>query len=496
MVNLNNAGGLLGGVAAVLVLSTTAARADYTTTVVPTTHWGKWAGWGSSLAWWANIWGNRDDMADVVYTLKTVSLKDSTGTELLPGLGFNVARYNVGGTGFAQITVNGKVHQPNNPPSQKPATQIQTYWLNPDSHDPKSASWNWSVDANQRLMMQKAKARGANIFEMFSNSPPWWMCYNSSTAGSSEGTNDNLMPWAYQPFADYLAAVAKRAHDHWGIDFASVEPFNESTSNWWRYPGSQEGCHFDVSTQNAVIVDLREALNAHGLKSTPIAASDENTVDLALDTWRHRTPTARHDVAKINTHGYQGGGGDRAGLYLAARNSGKVLWNSEYGEGDASGLSLATNLTLDLRVMHPSVWCYWQPFDGGGWGLVQADRNTGFVGTPNPKYFVLAQFTRHIRPGMTMVDSGDANTVAAYNSAQHQLVLVTTNHGTPQWITYNLSAYIAVHGNTGGKITRWETQTGSGDKYSVHNDTQLSGKQFKCYFPANTVQTFVVNGVK
>ena len=52
-------------------------------------------------------------------------------------------------------------------------------------------------------------------------------------------------------------------------------------------------------------------------------------------------------MGQVNTHGYQQGGGRRDLLYSATL--GKKLWNSEYGEGDGSGRSLAANLHLDFR---------------------------------------------------------------------------------------------------------------------------------------------------
>ena len=488
----------IGILAAAILGSATIAQpalADYTTTVNPSTTWGTWQGWGSSLAWWANVFGTRTDMADVLYTLNTTSFTSNQGTQSLPGLGFNVARYNVGGTSTQSTNVGGTTYTPNNPSSLPAFKEIQTYWLNWASTDPASSSWNWYNDSNQRNMMWLARNRGANIFELFSNSPPWWMCTNSSTTGNSTGSNDNLQSWNYDEFAIYLATVAKYAHDNWGINFASVEPFNESSSNWWQYPGNQEGCHFNISTQNSVISDLRTELNNRGLNSTPIAASDENTVDIAKNTWNSLSSTSHADIGRINTHGYEYGNGDRSGLYNIAAGNGKGLWDSEYGEGDGSGLQLASNLNLDLRWLHPTVWCYWQPFDSGGWGLIQSNPGSNWVGYANPKYFVLAQYTRAIRPGMTMVDSGDGNTITAYDSTNHRLAVVTTNYGTAQWITYDLSKYGTVNGNSGGEIDRWDTQTGGGDMYAYHNDTYLSGKKFWSYFPANTVQTFIVNNV-
>jgi galactan endo-1,6-beta-galactosidase len=87
---------------------------------------------------------------------------------------------------------------------------IQNFWLNWASSDPTSSSWDWTRDANQRNMMQLAKAHGVNIFQLFSNSPPWWMCGNSTTTGSATG-GDNLQSWNYDSFAVYMATVAQYA---------------------------------------------------------------------------------------------------------------------------------------------------------------------------------------------------------------------------------------------------------------------------------------------
>jgi len=476
-----------------------AARAQYTTTINPATNWGTWQGWGTSLAWWANVYGTRTDIASALWTLNSTSVTSNMGTQTLPGLGLNVARYNVGGTSTLPITVGGTVYTPNNPSGLAPFKEIQTYWLDWNSSNPTSSSWNWNNDSNQRNALWNARNDGANIFQLFSNSPPWWMCYDSSTTGNTNGSSDNLQSWNYDTFAVYLANVAQQFNSNWGITFQSVEPFNEPMANWWQYPSggaaAQEGCHFAYSTQNSVIGYLRTELNSRGLNSMGIASSDENTVDQALSTWNNLTTTSRGNLSEINTHGYQYGSGNRVGLYNAAHNNGKALWDSEYAESDGTGMSLASNLNLDMRWLHPTVWCYWQALDSGGWGLIASNPGDNWMGFANTKYYVLAQYTRYIRPGMTMIDSGDGNTIAAYNSSAHQLVLVTTNYGTAQYITYDLSKYGTVAGNSGGEIDRWDTVTGGGDMLTYHADTYLSGKKFWSWFPANTVQTFVVNNI-
>jgi galactan endo-1,6-beta-galactosidase len=142
-----------------------------TATVDPTKTWNTWDGWGSSLAWWARAIGgtrNAGIYADLIYTTSDISVAE----EKYPGLGFNIARYNVGGGGIKE-------------PLERKSTQmpwfrdIHGYWTNPDSPVTDYASdWNWATDANQRSMMLMARDRGANLFEMFSDSPMWWMNEN------------------------------------------------------------------------------------------------------------------------------------------------------------------------------------------------------------------------------------------------------------------------------------------------------------------------------
>jgi galactan endo-1,6-beta-galactosidase len=168
-----------------------------------------------------------------------------------------------------------------------------------------------------------------------------------------------------------LATVAKYASDHWDIDFASVEAFNEASSNWWKSGGTQEGCHISSEVQQKVIEHLRPELDKRGLHNTIISASDENSYDLAITVWNSYSSASKSKVGRVNVHGYQYNGGKRDHLYKIVHDDKKALWNSEYGEGDSNGMPLAENLSLDLYWLHPTAWVYWQPFDYGGWGLIQ-----------------------------------------------------------------------------------------------------------------------------
>jgi len=467
--------------AVVVALFQGPVRADYTAVINPQTTWGTWEGWGASLCWWANVFGARNDLADIVFTTNYTTLNG----QALPGLGMNIARYNAGGC--SSNAINGDLMQSSaNIPAFR---QMAGYWLDWFSSDPATASWSWAADANQRAMLLKAKARGANLLELFSNSPMWWMCYNHNPSGADNGANDNLQSWNYQQHAVYLATVAKYASDHWGVTFDSVEPFNEPIANWWSATGTQEGCHFATGTQATVLGHLRTELDNRGLTSMKVAASDESFYDQATSTWNSFSPATKAQVGRVNVHGYQYGGGRRDLLYAAV--AGKRLWNSEYGESDGTGVSLASNLNLDFRWLHPTAWCYWQPLDSGGWGLIQSNPGDNWIGPANPKYYVLAQYTRHIRPGMTIVDGGEGNTVAAYDAPARKLVIVTMNYNTAQAITYNLSNFF----NAAGPVRRWVTMTGSGAKYATFADIIVSNKVFTSSFATNTIQTFEVQNV-
>jgi galactan endo-1,6-beta-galactosidase len=477
-------GGFVSGWAAAnatFVIYSPPVTNGYSTTINPGSRWGTWDGWGVSLCWWANVFGTRDDLADLLFTTNYTVLNGLT----MPGLGLNIARYNAGGCG--SNSVNGTNMQVS--PNILAFRQIEGFWQDWNSSDPASGSWNWTADASQRAMLLKARERGANLLELFSNSPMWWMCYNHNPSGAKAGLSDNLQSWNCGWHAVYLAAVAKYAKDNWGITFDSVEAFNEPSTHWWTSTGTQEGCHFDVGTQATVIGCLRNELDSRGLTAVNVAASDENTFDAALATWDSFNCTVRGQVGRVNTHGYQYGSGRRDLLYSAA--AGKKLWDSEYGEGDASGMSLATNLNLDFHWLHPTGWCYWQALDSGGWGLIQSTPGNGWIGSANRKYFVVAQYTRHIRPGMTIIDGGEGNTVAAYDPVARKLVVVTANYGTAQWITYNLANFPSAS----GPVRRWITVTGTGPNYQCDTNIVLSQRAFKAWFPANTVQTFQIQNV-
>ena len=254
--------------------------------IEPDKSFGTWTGWGTSLAWWAVGFGNRDDLADAIFSLnESVTVLTKDGSVKVPGLGLTIARYNIGASSHTPAGGDHMVVSPNMNPERAVDALFLT-WEHNNTYD-------WSRDANQRAMLQKAHVRGANTLQLFSNSPVWFHLNNHNPSGANNGADDNLQTWNHRQFAQMMAEVAAHFSTAWGLKFQSVEAFNEPISNWWTAKGTQEGCHFDVATQKSIVQELRKQLDAYGLHDTHIAASDENTYTEAISTWKGLGDTAR-----------------------------------------------------------------------------------------------------------------------------------------------------------------------------------------------------------
>jgi hypothetical protein len=478
----------------------------------PHNTYGTWEGCGVSLAWWANVMGTSTSLADLAFNLSAQPVPITLagqGQVLLPSLGFNIARYNAGATSL-KPSQGRRIHLSSAMPAWK---GIPLAWT--DEAVPDPSQWDWGADANQTAMLVAAAARGASQLELFSNSPPWWQLANSNPSGADTGADDNLLPSQQKNFAYYLAQVAKHARDALGVSFTTVEAFNEPASTWWRATGTQEGCHFATPTQESVLALLSQQLAAAGLAgATRPAASDDNQVDEALKTWQTFSPATRALVGQVNVHGYEEGG-DRAGLYSAVvLASHTALRDSEYGDGDGTGRTMAASLMADWAALHPNGWTYWQLLDeADGWGALRFSADQRALLGVNTKHYVLAQFSRHLRPGMTALgvsNEGSSSSAgaappaaAAWSPSTGVLALVLLNTGSASGsglqVSLNLTAFGAVP--DASSTAQWVTAVGSGTPtpgaaYTPVAGGAVRGGWLNVTVPAESVLTVEVQGVK
>ena len=458
------------------VFNTTAAQAaGYTVTVTPSQKYQTIQGWGTSMAWWANIiggWSNsqRTALADALYSPTA-------------GIGLNVQRYNFGADGPGNVCHNQMKEGRNVP-----------------SFEPTKGNYVWTNDANQLWFAQAAKARGADVFEGFVNSAPAWMLLNSCTAGGPGGA-ENLSPTHYSDFASYIATIDKHFHDSFGITFQTVDPFNEPSHTWWNSNATQEGMRVTPASQSKIIPLVASALSQNGASAyTGISAPDDNTVSQSINDYNAYSSTAKADVVQWNTHTYSGSDADRANAYTNIGQAGhKRIWMSEWGTGSqaspiAAGLRLSREILDDEQHLHPTAWVAWQAVNEAGdspnsmWGL--AYRNSNNTISYPARYYAMGNYSKYVREGSQVIGNSDASSLTTYNASSKTLTIVTTNSSTSsETVGYNLSNF----SNAGSTAT--PHQTTASENLAQLANIGISGKMFSATLPAQSITTFVIPNV-
>jgi O-glycosyl hydrolase len=460
---------------AFLLVGSVGASADTLVRIDPSQRSLPFEGWGVSLAWWAKVVGSFPDAYRNDYIEKIFDPEK--------GLGLTVVRYNIGG-------------------GENPDLHMLPFRADMEGFEPAPGQWNWDADAGQRWVLRQAKAHGATLFEAFANSPPYWMTVSGSVTGAECGLElkglcvraviepdmlNNLARAHEDDFAQYLATVVAHIEKQDGIAFRTLEPLNEPSSLWWWYGHNQEGCHVDRAAQARIVQATGRALTSRGLTTT-VSASDENDIDDALATFRSFDQDTRSFLSQVNTHSYNGS--KRKVLADSVTEAGKRLWQSEYGDGDPTGMTLSEAILADLRQMHPAAWIYWQAVDGPDWGLLTNEMD----GKPSPpergrKYWVMANYSRFIRPGAVFIDTDDEQSVAALNSKDGSLIVVSTNASRrSKDVSYDLSRLSPM----GTSVTAFRSS--ATESLAPVSGLVLSQGMLTATLPRDSVTTFVITG--
>ena len=431
-------------------------------------------GWGSSLCWWAAQVGSWDE-AKVDSIVDLITSPDK--------LNMNIFRYNIGG-GDDPSHADGHMVKGKGKRAEMEGFKASA-----------SAPYNWDADKAQRIIMLKIKAKRTDaVFEAFSNSPPYWMTVSGCAAGHEDPMKDNLKPEYYEAFCDYLIEVCKHYNEKYGLVFKTLEPFNESTSGYWNYLGSQEGCHFDAETQMKIIRILYPKLKATGL-STVLSASDETNIASFLKVTKayQSAGDILDKVGQLNTHTYSGTNAEREEAYQLVKTIGKPFWQSE--TGPSSGRGLQSNLLLarkqfqDLQIMKPQAWLDWQLMEEGNdtWCLMRCNFKTQAYEIVK-NFYVRMQITRFFKQGYTLIETGNESVLAAINPAKSELVLACLNTSRgEQRFRLNLAAF----GTVAGKLQAYRTS--ETESCSPLNDIAMRGNAILYAAPAQSLATFVIS---
>ncbi|MCQ2960319.1 MAG: hypothetical protein MJ198_09065 [Bacteroidales bacterium] len=465
---------------------------------VITTNESKFDGWGTSLGWWANRIGYSDEMSQQV-----ADLFFSTD-----GLGLNIMRYNIAG---GDNPLHNHVIRLD---SQMPG------WMYYDSAA-NDYVYDYQSDANQLNVLERSyKAAGKDAYlEVYSSSPPYFMTESGCSSGNTATRKDNLKKQYYTDFADYLAYTSFYLKKIKELNVRSLSPMNEpSTGNWWAYSTKQEGCNFSIgASQSNLITEMHRSLKKYGLEDVIIAAGDEASPEQQLKAWHMYSDTAKKIIGRINTHTF-----DTTGRCVLGNEVSKIknLWVSE-SDGCAivderagemgSPLWLSKRIIEDVSYLGASAWVLWQIIDNhvsdadtiefadnlnvssAYRGVAVANHTTDSIELTQ-KYYALGQFTRHIRPGMSIIRCNE-DMIAAYDKKNEKLVIVAVNtKKRDKSCFYDLSKFSKT--NRVVYATRTRGSIVDGEHWCILDPIKIRKHGFTAKLKGFSVTTFIINHVK
>jgi glucuronoarabinoxylan endo-1,4-beta-xylanase len=321
------------------------------------------------------------------------------------------------------------------------------------------SSTNWS---NGLLDGQNAVARGARILAT-PWSPPAGMKTTNSIVGGFLRTSQ------YGNYADYLNGFAGFMKTN-GAPLAAISLQNEPDANV-----TYESCSWTPAQLQAFC-----RTNAGAITNAPVVMPESESFDTSYSDPTLDDPVAAANVSIIGGHLY---GVSTIQDYPNAHAKGKPTWMTEYLVNDQSmGAAMATGQQIHdcLTSGNMSAYIWWKCL-GDANGMVNA------AGVPQPRGFVMAQFSRFVRPGFQRV--GVANTaidaVSAYKGANGTFAIVAVNTNSTD-VSHTLSFTNCVVSNS---VTPWITS--SNLSLAMQAAVAMTNSSFTYTVPAMGVVTFV-----
>ncbi|MFF2446960.1 glycoside hydrolase [Neobacillus sp. NPDC058068] len=468
-------------------------------------------GWGTALVWFGNITGGWPD------ELRNQLADDLFGKD---GLNFNIARYNIGGGDAPETT-----------PYMRKGGAVPGYWNRPAEFSPPEGNtdgwkepenwwnpanpnhWNWDADANQRWWLDAAKARGADTFEAFSNSAPYFMTRSGYVSGNWNSWDDNLKADQFENFAAYLTTVVDHLQKDLDIEFKTLSPTNEPNTGYWRAKGRQEGSNWSPASQAKIINEVKKQLDEKQL-STVVSAMDETHPQRFRENWEQYNAETRANIGQLNVHTYWPE--QQISVRDIAKSSEKRLWMSEVDLSPGSmgqnhtdirtGLGLSERITSDIQKLEPEAWVLWQAIEdevnmdpkheNANWGLIQVDFDPKDFSNvkiyKNKKYYAMGNYSKFIRPGSQVINSNNSSTLAAINKEDESVVIVYTNNTTEEKaLNFDLSGF----GTVQNEAKAVPYVTSSTDNLAKKDAIKISNKKLSATVKPQSITTFVVSNV-
>ncbi len=326
-------------------------------------------------------------------------------------------------------------------------------------------SWTNNVSAWSTSLSdaQQAVARGAGVLAT-PWTPPANMKTNSNTVGGSLATNQ------YANYANYLNTFAGYMKSN-RAPLAAVSVQNEPD-----FLATYESCLWTATQFQTFFHN-----NAAAITNAPVMMPESFHFDPTLSDPTLNDPVAVTNVGLVGGHLYGGTIAD----YPNAHNRGLPTWMTEYLINDQTintAIQSAQQIHDCLATGNMSAYLWWKCI-GDINGLLSSH------GIPQKRGFVLAQFSRFVRPGYHRIGATNLNgavLVTAYrntNSAALTIVAInpTSIALTP---TFNLQDFPPI-----GALTPWMTSPDV--SLAVQANVAVTNATFSYTLPGLSVVTFV-----
>ncbi len=288
-------------------------------------------------------------------------------------------------------------------------------------------------------------------------SPPAWMKVNKSItdakssairAGGYGSNNNRVDPKYFKHFCKWMAEYVK-LHDKAGVPFYAVSPGNEV-----QFSQSFESCVWDGKDFAAIVVMLRETLDAEGYSHVKIFGPETMTshmyeggtgsyVKMVLDN-----PAALKALDVFATHGYEDGvkpemsANSSRKFWELIADTGKPFWITEGGTGDHDWPApiqkgIGNALHNALVAGNCSAFVPWQITEGR-----KSIHALMVMSEYTPKTYTAMHYTKFIRPGARRIDAEPgfaAVEVGAFLHEQNGELTVVALNPTDQEQTLNLA---------------------------------------------------------
>ncbi len=322
---------------------------------------------------------------------------------------------------------------------------------------------NWTT---AEIDGKKVHDRGGQILATPWTPPASMKDNNNTIAGS-------LLPAQYANYATYLNSFATAMASN-GAPLAVISVQNEpdATVNY-------ESCFWTAAQFQTFF-----RANA-GVITVPVMMPESESFVHGLSDLTLNDPVAVANVGFIGGHLYGATDyGTTITDYPLARSLGKRTWMTEFLVNDQTigrAITTAQQINDCLTVGNMSAYIWWKLI-GNANGLLDA------TGVPQLRAYVMAQFSRFIRPGDLRIGvSGNTSalSVSAFKDpgASRFAIVAVNNTSLPITQTFN------IQGITAASITPWRTS--ATDSLAQQAPVTVTGNAFTYTIPATAMVTFV-----